>query len=126
MNCPLLLDRFIEFSSHQRNLETLMIEVYKIISQIASPVMNSLFVFQENMHNRSSRPEVFCKKGVLRNFAKFTGKQSDMVWKLFQIDYLCGCKFTTKNSNHKSLFKMNGEICACRLRKVYKPNEGFI
>ena len=25
-------------------------------------------------HNRSSRPEVFCKKGVLRNFAKFTGK----------------------------------------------------
>ena len=25
-------------------------------------------------HYRSSRPEVFCKKGVLRNCAKFTGK----------------------------------------------------
>ena len=25
-------------------------------------------------NNRSSRPEVFCKKGVCRNFAKFTGK----------------------------------------------------
>ena len=24
--------------------------------------------------NRSSRPEVFCEKVVLRNFAKFTGK----------------------------------------------------
>ena len=24
--------------------------------------------------SRSSRPEVFCKKGVLKNFAKFTGK----------------------------------------------------
>ena len=24
---------------------------------------------------KSSRPEVFCKKGVLRTFAKFTGKQ---------------------------------------------------
>ena len=23
---------------------------------------------------RSSRPEVFCKKGILRNFSKFTGK----------------------------------------------------
>ena len=23
---------------------------------------------------RSSRPEVFCKKGVLKNFAQFTGK----------------------------------------------------
>ena len=28
----------------------------------------------EKFHIRSSRPEVFCKKGVLRNFAKFTGK----------------------------------------------------
>ena len=26
------------------------------------------------MTYRSSRPEVFCKKGVLKNFAKFTGK----------------------------------------------------
>ena len=27
------------------------------------------------LHNfRSSRPEVFCKKDVLKNFAKFTGK----------------------------------------------------
>ena len=25
-------------------------------------------------NSRSSRPEVFCKKGVLRNIAKFTGK----------------------------------------------------
>ena len=24
---------------------------------------------------RSSRPEVFCKRGILRNFAKFTGKR---------------------------------------------------
>ena len=24
--------------------------------------------------NRNSRPDVFCEKGVLRNFAKFTGK----------------------------------------------------
>ena len=33
---------------------------------------NSSF-FRKNK-NRSSRPEVFCKKGVLRNFAKFTRK----------------------------------------------------
>ena len=28
-----------------------------------------------NQFHRSSRPEVFCKKGVLRNFAKFTRKR---------------------------------------------------
>ena len=27
-------------------------------------------------NTRSSRPEVFCKKSVLRNFTKFTGKQA--------------------------------------------------
>ena len=26
------------------------------------------------LHYRSSRPEMLCKKGVLNNFAKFTGK----------------------------------------------------
>ena len=28
----------------------------------------------------SSRPEVFCRKGVLRNFAKFTGKHLWILW----------------------------------------------
>ena len=31
-------------------------------------------IVKENISFRSSRPEPFCKKGVLRNFAKFTGK----------------------------------------------------
>ena len=31
-------------------------------------------VFTHSQQYRSSRPEVFCKKGVLKNFAKFTGK----------------------------------------------------
>ena len=29
---------------------------------------------------RSSRPEVFCKKGVLKNFIKFTGKHLAQVF----------------------------------------------
>ena len=35
------------------------------------PYCNLRFVFQTE---RSSRPEMFCKKGVLRNFTKSTGK----------------------------------------------------
>ena len=31
-------------------------------------------LFVKHMHYRNSRPEVFCKKGVPKNFAKFTGK----------------------------------------------------
>ena len=47
----ILLDKCNKFSIQQRNLEALMIELYKIIHQIAPPIMNSLFVFRENTHN---------------------------------------------------------------------------
>ena len=40
------------------------------VSYTAS-VLNNLDV---NIQSRSSGPEVFCKKGVFRNFIKFTGK----------------------------------------------------
>ena len=33
--------------------------------------------------SRSSRPEVFCKEGVLKNFAKFTGKQPESWHRFF-------------------------------------------
>ena len=29
---------------------------------------------ENSLDNYKTRPQVFCKKGVLRNFAKFTGK----------------------------------------------------
>ena len=35
-----------------------------------------LFLWVTEQRDRCSRPEVFCKKGVLRNFAKFTGLRS--------------------------------------------------
>ena len=37
--------------------------------------VNYVQIIKKNMRtHRSSHPEVFCKKGVLRNFTKFTGK----------------------------------------------------
>ena len=47
--------------------------------------------------NRSSRPEVFCKKGVPRNFAKFTGKH---LCQRFFFNKVAGlaCNFIIKES----------------------------
>ena len=36
--------------------------------------LHMFYFFSQQSHFRSSRPEVFCKKFVLTNFAKFTGK----------------------------------------------------
>ena len=37
------------------------------------PIFKEHFYMLANFY-RNSRPEVYCRKGVLRNFAKFTGK----------------------------------------------------
>ena len=50
---------------------------------------------QNASRDRSSNPEVFCKKGVLRNFAKFTGKH--LCQSLFQ-----ACNFIKKGLQHRS------------------------
>ena len=50
---------------------------------------------------RNSRSEVFCKKGVLTNFTKFTGKQ---LWqRLFfkKVAGLNACNFNKKNLCHR-------------------------
>ena len=51
---------------------------------------------------KSSRPEVFCKKGVLRNFAKFTGKH--LCQRLFfnkkeSLAQVFSCKFCEISKN---------------------------
>ena len=46
-------------------------------------------------NHRNSRPEVFCKKGVLRNFAKFAGKH--LYQRLFSNKVASlACKFVKK------------------------------
>ena len=54
--------------------------------------LDGLYIFQEpNQHHpfRSSRPDMFCKKGILRNFAKSTGK------------HLCQSLYFNKVAGHK-------------------------
>ena len=60
---------------------------------------------------RSSRTEVFCKKGVLRNFAKFTGK------------HLCQCLFFNKVAGLRpaTLLKRDtGQVFSCEFCKISK------
>ena len=40
-----------EITTHQRNLQVLMVEVFKIINDFAPPIMEDFFLFPENIHN---------------------------------------------------------------------------
>ena len=53
---------------HQKNLQVLMTEVYKIVNGIAPPRMNSLFNFCPNIHNIKNFLEIFTEK---RKTAKY-------------------------------------------------------
>ena len=46
--------------------------ICKVFTGVFFNRQNSTFHFS---NYKSSRPEVFCKKGVPKNFAKFTGKR---------------------------------------------------
>ena len=46
-----LLSNHNEITIHQRNLQVLMIEIYKVINHMAPPTISSLLVIRENTHN---------------------------------------------------------------------------
>ena len=60
------------------------------------------FVFGENVFLRSSRQEMFYKKGVLRNFAKFTEKHRTRI--SFFIKLQAACNFIKKETLALVLF----------------------
>ena len=58
------------------NLENLSLSVFllKVMNTFCFTDLFLVCLFDKLSRNRSSRPGVFCKKGVLRNFTKFTVK----------------------------------------------------
>ena len=55
--------------------------------------------FESFLHQRDSRPEVFCKKGVLTNFAKLTGK------------HLCQSLFFSKVASLRPATLLKKSLC---------------
>ena len=75
-------------------------------------VPSQMFASIHNTTLRSSRPEVFCKKGVLRNFAKFTGKNLCQILTCLRVSfYSIFSKFLSfqliSGSNTKAMKSIN-------------------
>ena len=62
-------------------------------------------------YSRSSRPEVFCKKGALRRFAKFTGKHP------------CQNLFFNKVAGNFIKNETLAQLFSCELCKIFKNIE---
>ena len=80
--------------------------------------------------DRSSRPELFCKKGVLRNFAKFTGKHlcQSLFFNKETLAQVFSCEFCEISKNTffyrtplvaaSACMKNNFACCCCWLHLV--------
>ena len=109
---------------HQRDLQVLMTEVYKVVNSIASPIMNSPFHFRCNTTNIRNFQEIYTEnRKTVRYGTETVAYRAPFLW----------ANLHTKYKNAKSLDEFKSKIkawkcdfCQCRLCKKYVQNLGFI
>ena len=81
-NFEVLLEKQYDFSIHQRNLQVLVTEIYKIVNGIAKPIMNSIFTFCLNQHNLRKFKELLTEKRSTVNYSLETVTYRSAKWLL--------------------------------------------
>ena len=119
-----LLSNHNEITIHQRNLQVLMTEIYKIINHIAPPIMSSLFEIRENTHNTRYFQVLSNESRRTVNYGLETiCYRAPFLWANLPPEY--------KLANSLNIFKRKiknwkGENCPCRLCKTYVRELGYI
>ena len=109
---------------HVRNLQTLMIEVFKYLKGLSPPIMNDIFsIRSETYQLRNARVFSTHNPRTVRYGTETISIKAAQLWQLLP-DYL-------KQNKSLSSFKAGirsckFEFCPCRLCKVYIQNLGFI
>ena len=101
-----------------------MIEIYEIIDNITPLIIDSLFLFRENVHNiRNFQIVSSSTNKTVRYRFETVSYRSLFLWGNLPQDY--------KSQTSLIVFKAklrnwNAGICECRLCKHYEGNLGFI
>ena len=124
-----LLQNINDITVHQRNLQILMTEVYKIVKGEAPAIMKNLFNFRKNIHNIRNFQIIANenKNAVSKNTMRYGFKticyRTPYLWASLPEEYKhlnSVRKFKEKIKNWKC------ETCVCRLCRTYEQNLGFI
>ena len=87
-NFEFLPEKQHDFLIHQRNLQVLMTEIYKIVNGIAPPIMNSLLTFRLNQHNLRNFQELSIEKRNTVNYGFETVTyRAPIIWAKLPSEY---------------------------------------
>ena len=119
-----LLNMNNSFSIHDRNLQKLAIEMFKVKNNLTPNFMNSIFPISNNPYNL--RNDTYFKTDNIRTTSygsetlSFRGPKT---WALIPQDIR---NSTNLNEFKAKIKKWKPVGCMCRICKIYVPNLGFI
>ena len=120
-----LLEKDKSISVHQKNLQILVTEIYKVKKNISPKIMSKVFEFQENLnYNLRSGTNLVTRPSRTTNFGIETvSNLAPKIWALLPDEI--------KNASNLKIFKnklksWKPNECPCRLCKVYIKDVGYI
>ena len=119
-----LLETHNELTIHQRNLQVLMIEIYKIVHGVTPPIMKSLFEFRSNEYNIRNFQVLSTDFRRTVNYGIETITcRAPSLWAKLPSEYKLAASLEEFKVKIK---KWICDTCPCRLCKKFQPNLGFI
>ena len=119
-----LLQNNNDICNHHRNIQTRMIEIYKMKNNLNPPIKDNMFERRNNTYNlRNFQEFVTKRKRTVKMGLKTLNYRSPQLWSILpenlrQINSLVQFK--------ESVWKWICIDCPCRLCKLYLPNIGFL
>ena len=119
-----MLETRNELTIHQRNLQVLMTEIYKIVNGVAPPIMSTFFGFRSNKYNIKNFQVLSTgfRRRVNYGIETITYRAP-----FFWIKLLFECKIVASIKEFKmKIKKWKCDTCPYRLCKKFPPNLGFV
>ena len=111
------------FKVHERNIQILAIEVFKVVNGLSPKIMNSVFTLKKDLTHCSK--QIFITRNIKTvNYGLETiSTLGPKIWSILPNDI----KLSTGLIEFKKKIRSWKPVkCPCRLCKVYVPGVGFV